>query len=399
MFKSVILNSKTIVIIFVFFAIAASTLSLGGTKIYEEGGKEYNRYNNYTIFQQSFLHLKEGKDPYIAYPEEHWDLFKYSPTFSVFFSVFALFPDWLGLNLWNILNALILVLAVYYLPKLKKEQKALVLLILLIELMTSMQNSQSNGLMAGLLVLGFGLLEKDKYLWGTLAIVFSVFIKLFGIVGFAIFLFYPQKWKLAMHAIFWILLLFVIPLILIDFNQYDIVLSSYWELLLNDHIVSDGFSVMGWINSWFGVEIIKWLVVLAGIIIFLIPLTRIKAYKDYRFRLLTLSSILIWVVIFNHKAESATFVIAMSGVSLWFINSPKNILNIVLMISAFVLTSLSPTDIFPNFLRENYVNVYTLKALPCILIWLKIIFDMTLINQHKEVEQLGEKEMNVRTAN
>ncbi|NJM14947.1 MAG: DUF2029 domain-containing protein [Bacteroidales bacterium] len=189
-------NKKNIFIVYVIFALAASVQSIAlGPKTYVQGGKEYNHYNNYTIFEKSFHHLKNHQDLYIAYPEEHNDLYKYTPTFSVFFGLFAIFPDWIGLNLWNLANALVLLLAVYSLPRLDNRQKGMVLLIVLIELMTSMQNEQSNALIAGLLVLSFALLENKKYFLATFCTVFTVYIKLFGIVGFALFLFYPKKWK------------------------------------------------------------------------------------------------------------------------------------------------------------------------------------------------------------
>ena len=197
-------NKKTLIFLFVLFSVAASIQSLlSGSKTFQEGGIEYKSYNNYTIFERSFYHLKENKDLYILYPEEHWDLYKYTPTFSVFFGLFAVFPDWLGLNLWNLLNALFLLAAVYYLPRLSILEKGVILLIVLIELMTSMQNEQSNGLIAGLIVLSFGLLENKKYLAATFFLVFSVFIKLFGIVGFALLLLYPKKWKLALYSALW----------------------------------------------------------------------------------------------------------------------------------------------------------------------------------------------------
>jgi len=107
-FKSLLSNYKTMVVLYLVFAIAASVLSLNvGSKFTSDDGKEYKRYNNYVIFQTSFDHLIDSKDLYIHHPEDHYDLYKYSPTFSVFFGVFHYMPDWLGLNLWNILNALI----------------------------------------------------------------------------------------------------------------------------------------------------------------------------------------------------------------------------------------------------------------------------------------------------
>jgi hypothetical protein len=154
-------------------------------------------------------------------------------------------------------------------------------------------------------------------------------------------------------------------------------------MLLSDHSASYGYSVMGWLNSWFGVELNKNIIVLSGVFIFLIPLVKFREYRQFTYKYLLLTSILIWIVIFNHKAESPTFIIAMTGVALWFTRSEKNIFNIILFIGAFVLTTLSPTDIFPRFLREEYVRPYTLKAVPCILIWAKIIYDMLVFKSEK----------------
>jgi hypothetical protein len=40
-----------------------------------------------------------------------------------------------------------------------------------------------------------------------------------------------------------------------------------------------------------------------------------------------------------------------------------------------MLTSLSPTDIFPRTLKE-FIRLNSLKALPCVLIWLTLIYQM-----------------------
>ncbi len=383
----IISNKQILIIIFTLLALAASIQPLlQGPTTNINGEIKYNKYNNYTIFQNSYYHLKNGQDLYVLYPEEAWDLYKYTPTFSVLFGIFAVFPDWVGLVLWNLANALLLLFAVYYIPRLSNLEKGLVLVILLIELITSMQNGQSNALIAGLLVFSFGLLEKNKYLIATLLIVFSAFIKLFGIVGFALLLFYPKKWKLALYASIWTIVLFLTPLLFVDISQYYELLGSYWNMLSNDHSVSYGYSVMGWLNTWFGIQVNKNIIVLIGALIFFIPLINFKLYKSFTFKYLALSSILIWVVIFNHKAESPTFIIAITGVALWFIHSKKSNLNIVLFVMAIILTSLSPTDIFPQFLRNEFVHPYALKAFPCILIWFKVIYDMLKLEDNNQTK-------------
>lgn len=376
-FENIIAQKKNLVVIYALFALAAGILSLAGEeKTFPGSEKKYTSYNNYIIFEKSFHHLKNNQDLYVLHTEEHWDLYKYTPTFSVFFGLFAIFPDWVGLNLWNLLNAFVLLFAVYYLPRLNNTQKGAILAIVLIELMTSMQNEQSNGLIAGLLVFAFGLLENKKYFLAIMCIVFSAFIKLFGIVGLVLLLFYPQKWKLALYTIACAAILFLLPLLFIDTTQYIFLYKSYMRMLAEDHSASYGLSVMGWLDTWFGLNINKNTIVLAGVVIFLIPFIKLKQYQNYTFRLLALSSVLIWIVIFNHKAESPTFIIAMTGVATWYIISEKSLLNSILFICAFVFVSLSPTDIFPRYIRNEFVIPYVLKAFPCILIWGKIIYDM-----------------------
>ena len=97
--------------------------------------------------------------------------------------------------------------------------------------------------------------------------------------------------------------------------------------------------------------------------------------------MLALASILLWIVIFNHKAESPTFIIAMAGVALWFVTTRLTVFDKILFTLAIVFTVVSPTDVFPRFLRDHFVRPYSLKAFPCIVIWVKIIYDMIVVKE------------------
>ena len=133
---------------------------------------------------------------------------------------------------------------------------------------------------------------------------------------------------------------------------------------------------MGWLNSWFGYAGSKNVVVLVGAAAFMAPFLKVRSYASETFRILMLASALLWMVVFNHKAESPTFIIAIAGVAVWFVHSEKNIANVALFTCAFIFTSLSPTDIFPRAVREELVNPYCLKAVPCIFIWGKIMYEL-----------------------
>jgi hypothetical protein len=361
--------------VYIFITVIASLAEMGkGPHVFD--GTAYTHYNNYLIFKYSFFHLIHGQDLYTLYPKEHWDLYKYSPSFAVCMGLWAYLPDFMGLILWNLLNALVLFFAVRQLPVGNDRMKVAVLWLVLLEMLTSIQNAQSNALIAGLIIFAFSFFEKRHLLPASLCIVLTVFIKLFGLVALALFLLYPRKLTFIGYTIGWTLLLALFPLLFVSANQLEYLYVSWLRLLAADHSTSLGLSVMGWLESWFGLTGPKNTVVLAGVLLFGLPLLRRKAYPSAGFRLLLLASVLIWVVIFNHRAESPTFVIAMSGVALWYFSQERRKENLLLLCLAFALTSLSPTDLFPAYVRDHLVVPYTLKAVPCILIWFKILYEM-----------------------
>jgi len=358
-------------------AIIASIQSLiRPYKTYYEGGISYPCYNNYLIFKQSFFHLLHHQDLYVLYPTEHWDLFKYTPTFSLLFGAFAFLPDSIGLTLWNLVNVLVLALAVYALPKLTVNQKSLILLACSIEAMTAMQNEQSNALIAGLLIFSFVLCEKGKFIWAAACIILATFIKPFGIVGLALLLFYPRKVRHLDNGILWSIVLLILPLIIVSPGQLIHQYQGWLTVLAADQSQHYGLSVAGWLHTWFHFDPNKNLIVATGALLFMLPFVRFKMYEQYSFKLMGLASMLIWIVIFNHMAESPTFILALAGASIWFFSKKATVLDVILFLLVLVLTSLFTTDIVPHSIQTTYLRPYVIKVVPCILLWLKIIYDM-----------------------
>jgi len=154
--KPVELRFRYVYILYVIIAITASIQCYYGfIRPFGQYGKAYPNYNNFIIFRNSFFHLMQGKDLYISYPEEQWDLYKYSPTFSLFFGLFAHLPDFIGLLLWNLLNAIPFVAGIRLIKGMDNRTKIYLSVFCLIELMGSLQTAQSNGLTAALLILTF----------------------------------------------------------------------------------------------------------------------------------------------------------------------------------------------------------------------------------------------------
>lgn len=341
-------------------------------------------YGNYLIFKNSFYNLINGRDLYSLYPEWKIDLFKYSPTFSVLFSPFYLLPDYIGLVLWNLLNALCLFFAVKSIS-IDRNNKAFILWFILIELITSMQNFQSNALTASLMIFVFVFLEKQKYTHAGIAAASGLFIKIFGVLGAILWFMYKGKLKFFASTVIFAVILFLLPLIFVTPLQLIDIYKSWFSLFSSDDSHELNHSVMSVIHNWFGIEVNKIWIQALGFVLMSIPLFQWKHFQDIQYRLLFLCSILIWSVIFNHKAESPTYIIALSGAAIWFFISRKKPLEVFMIIFLFLVTSLSPTDLFPKEIRDNYIVPFSLKALPCILIWIKIQYDLFSFDRIKEV--------------
>jgi len=366
-----ITKKQWIYFLFVIVALGITAqLIMRGPRDFDTSGIHYTHYNNYLIFKQSFVHLLEGKNLYTAYPAEHWDLFKYTPLFAMTMGVFYWMPDGLGLFLWNLLNVLVLFGGIYALPRLTLNQKFTIGLLVLLELVTSLQNAQSNALLVGLILYAFSFAEKGKTGWATVMVVLSVFIKLYGGIAFLLFLFYPKKWKAALFATMWTILAIALPLVIVGWQHNLFLFDEFLRMLKSDHDASYGLSVMGIIHAWFSIEIEKLVVLAIGCVLLLLPFTRWKSYSNEVFRMNALASLLLWMVIFNHKAESPTFIIAVVGMALCYVSFPLSTSWRIALLIGIAITSLAPTDLVPAFVRKEFVNPYVLKAVPSALLWL-----------------------------
>ena len=383
--------------------ISLRNLSLPWGDLFADGGF-YSHYNNYIIFKQSFFHLIASQDLYIHYPQEQYDLFKYPPTFALLFAPFSMLPDFLGYSIWTALNLLLPVFAIYKLQGVSSRVKAAMSAPLLLEGFTSALNSQSNGLMLGLLLFAFVAMQNGRISQAVLFIWLTAFIKLFGVLFFAMLLVFPgalRKSLLRVPVIF--VVLYLLPLPVLGWEGLQQQYASMFNLLAHDHGYFVKYSVMGWLQQWFGLRPNKNLILILGLGLQCLPLLvliikqklwrsgslqQMNSKSLERWQFLFAASWLLWMVIFNHMAESATYVIAVGGAMLAFsqfksmnnadfepvkntqldddrYNSPW----ILAFIMMFLFTMLGPTDVYPKEVRFWIVETAQLKAFPCILLW------------------------------
>ena len=317
-------------------------------------------YNNFLIFKYTFFSLIDQKNLFLPQPEnfQHYNL--YGPIFSVLIAPFAVLPNWLGHTLWTFFNSFILLYAIRKLP-LSSGMTLAILLIAAHENLTSILSSQFNPSMTAIILLTYSFIDKKKDFWAALMIVIGTFIKLYGIVGLAFFFFSKNKLALISGLVFWGALAFSIPML---FSSPAYIIQTYKDWFeaiteknrMNSTLITDqDICLMGMVRRISGNPYIpNWPFLGAGIILFALPYLRISQYKEPVFRLLILSSTLIFTVIFSTSSESPTYIIAFTGVAIWFVvqKRPFQIWQIVLFIFAMALTSFSPSDLFPKIYSE-----------------------------------------------
>jgi hypothetical protein len=349
------------------------------------GDSVFTHYNNYLIFKNSFFHLIEGQNLYTPYPVDYWDLYKYSPIFGLFMGMLAWMPNWAGLLCWNLLNVIVLYFGVKDFDFKNKRLQLFFWFFIFLELITSLQNSQCNILIIGLFLLAYQSFQKEQIIKAALFLSLTVFIKIFGLVLFILFLLYPKKIKFISYSILWFSLLALLPIVITGWNELIWQYQNWWHMLINDSSVSSSYSFKGWLELWFTIQPNKSLVLVFGIVGLLLPLFNYKAIKTSTFQTMMFASAVIWVVIFNHKAESSTYIIAVIGAYIWFINSKKSWVEIALITMCFLFTIVSPTDIFPQSWREAFITPYAMKAFPCILIWVSLTFNMLRLKPQQPI--------------
>lgn len=352
-------------------------------------------YNNYKIFKNVYFHIIEKLPLYKEYPLEYFDHNHYGPIFSLLIAPFAVLPDYIGMPFWGLFNTCILAWAIIQLP-LKSSQINAILWICLHELLTTLLGLQFNPMMTAIIILSFVYIEKGKDFWSAFFIVLGVFVKLYGIVGLAFFFFSKNKIKFILSLLFWNFALFALPM-LISSPEYIIQTYQEWfSRLVEKNSENTGLnsyqdiSLMGMVRRFFQDSTIPNLpFLIGGVFLFGLQYLRINEYKEQAYRLMLLASVLIFTVIFSSGSESPTYIIAFVGVAIWFVIQPKPISNfyIGLLIFALILTSLSPSDLIPKYLKDNYIRPYALKALPCVLIWLAVVYEM-LKNKFKNYHSI-----------
>ena len=320
--------------------------------------RSYYPHDHWTfwIFRASFWHLIHQQNLYARYGSH--DLFKYSPTAALLFAPIALPSFAFGLLIWNAVNAGALVLAIKRVSR--ESDFTLALLLVVPELFVTMQASQCNALIAALIVLAFLAFEKRHQMRALLAIAVGFVIKIFPIAALTLAVFHPRRARAALVFATYALVLLLLPLLV---TPASMLVDQYrwWHQIEASDALMRGASVMSMLHQMLHVDWPNWPVQAAGVIVLLLPFLHADRWADRSFRRSYLASLLVFVVIFNHQAERPSYVIAATGVAIWYAYSPRDLYRLALVL--FSLTGLRVWGYLPVWLLMQFeLHAASLRA-------------------------------------
>jgi len=146
----------------------------------------------------------------------------------------------------------------------------------------------------------------------------SAIVKIFPIAVAPMSLMYRNRLRFAIASLSTGIALLALPLLVTSparlMNQY-----ISWQRIERVDYLDRGSSVMGLLHDWFGISASNRVVQIIGVIVLILPiLVRSHMWTDIRFRRRLLASTLIFVVLFNHQAEYQSYIIAATGLVMWW---------------------------------------------------------------------------------
>ena len=336
--------------------------------------------NNLSIFRSASLNLFAGRDLYAAHPEQHFDFYKYSPTFALLFAPLAYLPFALAFLCWSLLNGLLLW---YALDRLLPEREATVALALLyLEVLLALQYGQSNALVAALMILAFLAFEGRRQVGAAVSITGGAAVKLFPLAALSLAVFHPRR--LRFGAIFIAVFAAAVALPLVAIPLGDL-LAQYrsWHAIEAKDALRRGYSLMHYTHAWFGVDWPNWPQQAAGTALLLLPLgLRPERWASSAFRRLFLSSLLVYSVLFNHASESPSFVVAYAGIVIWYVSAPPSRLRMAIMALTLLVMVVHDVDVVPRWVKYEIFVPYRVKGIPCLVAWFVMQWELLAAPRH-----------------
>jgi hypothetical protein len=280
--------------------------------------------------------------------------YKYSPAFALAFLPLLLFPLLVRAALWSALNFGVALEGILGVVDGPRARTAAALVAFAGVVMTS-DGDQSNLLIAGVLLLGMRAFERGRNARGALFVVGAAFIKVFPLAGAAFALFSASRpralaWITAAGALF-----AAAPAAWLGPRALLGAYVAWRRMMVDDYETAHSFTRVPWsfgqmLHDGLGVTLAPAIVhgvLLAATFAPLAFVPRVR--REVPLHRTFACSLLVALVLFNHRAEYCTYTIAAVAVAVWLAATPRSRLHgsVVAALVALAFAALGPYHTTP----------------------------------------------------
>ncbi len=330
---------------------------------------EPDRHGIFLIYRAASFDLFARRDLYGTHLEL-MDHFRYSPTFALLFAPIA-FLEWhLGISAWTLLNLFGLYWVLGRLLPWRSAQVARV--IVLGDLVRSAQWGQSNGVVAALIVAAAVACEQERPWAAGWAVAAGGFTKIFPFGAGLFALLRPFRVRAVITIAASALVLLLLPALV---TGPGALLQEYrwWFALEGAEAGKIMWSVMDLLDVWTGHDWPKQAIQVLGLLLLLVPVfVRRDCWDSAAWRLRVLASFLMFCVLFNYGAESPSYVIAMTGVAVWWVATPRTRTSDILLLLTILFSTISHSSLVPPEIRIRYLDPPRTIVMPVLASFLVI---------------------------
>ena len=349
--------------------------------------------NNFSIFKFSYIHLSQHQSLYTAYPIEYYDLFIYHPVFAVLFSPIALLPTPIDLFIWLFGSTIAFLWAITHIG-LDKRWVVWLMFLSVFELSKNVLHVQTNILIATGMMATFIFFERHEPTKAVLSAVFNFCIKGFGAITGLLAVLYPKSGRSILQGIVFTFLLSLTPLLFVSPSELLKYYTDWLDLLRGD-VISEPFSLVGFLTQTLGFpKTIEPFVMVFGVLMLVfywLMLWLRRGILTSERRAYFLSFLLLWVVVFNRAAESPTYLMASTGLLIWFFYHKQygtgTKLKTIFFIVCFYWVAVVSSDLSFPFLKK-WDNTYHLRPVFALLPMLWMIADESRFFYKKFMNQV-----------
>ena len=112
-------------------------------------------------------------------------------------------------------------------------------------------------------------------------------------------------------------------------------------------------------------------------IVLAVLLLRMRDWNDRNLRLQFLGFVMVFCVVFNHRAEPQSAVIALSGMVIWYLASPRSTWRTALFAIVYCLVVVSGTEIVPHAIKQILVPPIRF-SIPLTTLWLGMLGELAV---------------------